>query len=127
MAFEIQITEDGPRNVVVLVTGDAAGSGTLLDPALLSATQPPTTQLRVDTIDYILADGVTITLQWDATAPVTFLELWGRGNWSIGKTEGGLQNNAGAGKTGKILYTVSGSGVFSVQMLCVKQSPNYVP
>ena len=77
----VQITNDGPQNVTAIFTGSLDtfpfSLVGVLDPALLSATQPPTTQLRVDTIDYVLQDGLVISLQWDAASPVPFLDtLW---------------------------------------------------
>lgn len=128
-AITVQITNDGPQNVTALITGSLdtfpLGATVLLDPVLLSATQPPTTQLRIDTIDYILQDGLTISLQWDATTPVPVLDLYGRGNWSIGRSESGLNNNAGVGKTGKIIAVsntpTAGTYTFSIQLWCKKQ------
>lgn len=128
-ATSVQITNDGPQNVTALFTGSLdtfpLGATVILDPALLSATQPLTTQLRIDTIDYILQDGLTLSVQWDATTPVPVLDLYGRGNWSIGKTESGLNNNAGVGKTGKIIVVsntpTAGTYTFSVQFWCKKQ------
>jgi hypothetical protein len=125
----VQITNDGPQNVTVAFTGSLdtfpAGPITILDPALLSQTQPPTTQLRVDTIDYVLQDGLVISLQWDATTDVPFLDLYGRGNISTGKTESGFNNNAGAGKTGKILALTNtpaaGTYTFTIVLWCKKQ------
>lgn len=125
----VQITNDGPRNVTALITGSLDTfplAGTVfLDPALLSTTNPQTSQLRVDTIDYVIADGLSLQFAWDAAAPVPFLDLYGRGNWSVGKSESGLNNNAGAGKTGKIIFTsntpAAGTYTFSVQMWCIKQ------
>jgi hypothetical protein len=126
----VVIQEDGPRNTVVTFLGTIdtppLTTTVVLDPlAQFIDTGSPTTQYRVDTIDYVISDSLEIQLQWDATTPVQFLNLYGRGNWSIGKTEGGLKNTSGAGKTGKITAIsntpAAGTYFFTIQMLCVKQ------
>jgi hypothetical protein len=128
-ATSVQITNDGPQNVTAYFTGSLdtfplAGT-VILDPALLTPTDPKTKQLRVDTIDYVLQDGLTLSLAWDATTPVPFLDLYGRGNISTGKTESGFNNNAGVGKTGKIIATSNsptpGTYTFTVVLWCKKQ------
>lgn len=133
MANVIQPTivrEDGSRNAVITFTGSLdtfpLGSTVVIDPAVLvSDPNVQFTQLRVDTIDYVIADGLEMNLAWDATTPVPFLNLYGRGNWSVGKTEGGLTNTSGAGKTGKIVVTsntpTAGTYTFTIQMWLVKQ------
>jgi hypothetical protein len=109
-----QILVDGPRNTVSKTTGDFTSGGglpansTVLDPALLTSMNPgmsgsfPATLLRVDHIDYSIADGIVVQLLWDATTPVPICELYGRGKLEAAMW-GGYQNNAGAGVTGKIL------------------------
>lgn len=110
-----QILVDGPRNTVAITTGDfAAGAApvaiTLLDPALLTDMNPgmsgikKATLLRVDHIDYSIADGVIVQLYWDATTPVAIAELYGRGKLESAMF-GGYQNPNGPGTTGKILLT----------------------
>jgi hypothetical protein len=53
------------------------------------------------------------------------LDLYGRGNISTGKTESGFNNNAGVGKTGKIIATSNsptpGTYTFTVVLWCKKQ------
>lgn len=110
----VQTLLDGPRNWVVKVDGvldtsDLANT-TLVDPAVLSANLPgqnPYTQLRIDCIDYDVEDALELRLLWDANTPVKIWELTGRGTIEAAKY-GGLINNAGAGKSGKILYATQG-------------------
>lgn len=128
----IQTLVDGPRNVVIkydgiLDTSDVS-STTLIDPALLSAidvnnTLP--TKVRIDRVFFDVEDGLAVYLYWDATTPVRIAELAGRGKMNSTKY-GGLTNNAGAGKTGKVLVATQGwsSGAtlsFTLILECVKQ------
>ena len=120
-AIATQILQDGPRNTTAKVTGDVATlptAVTILDPALLTDMNPGmsgthlATLLRVDEIQYSITDGVIVQLLWDATTFVPIVELYGRGTIKA-KDFGGLQNNAGAGVTGKILLSALASGAAS--------------
>lgn len=90
----------------------------------LSTLVPVPTQLRIDHIDYSVSDQLELRLRWDATTPVDIMPLAGRGRMSFWNF-GGLQNNAGAGKTGKILLSTvgyaSGIQVFSLILEMAKQ------
>ena len=126
----VQIIQEGPRNAIVKIAG-------ILDTSNLSSTiavsiptltqggsQLPPNQVRIDHIDYSITDQLEIQLQWDATTPVAIMPLAGRGRMSFSNF-GGLQNNAGAGKTGNILILTtgwtSGTQTFSVILEMVKQ------
>jgi hypothetical protein len=110
----------------VLDTSDLA-STTVLDPAAQYIDPiTPTTQYRIDAIEWSVSDPIVVRLSWDATSPVRIVELAGRGAFpKIGRHYGGLQNNAGAGKTGKITALTTGyvSGVvaFTILIHAVKQ------
>ena len=124
-ALTAQIVEDGARNALVKVvalldTSDLAATD-IVDPANFS---PVPTQFRIDRIEYSISDQLEAQILWDATADVVALALAGRDEmdfWS----HGGLQNNAGAGKTGKIqLKTTgwaSGTQVVTLNLKLVKQ------
>ena len=124
-----QIIEDGERNAIVKVTGtldtaDLAGQ-VIVDCSQLTqgGTAPRPNQVRVDHIDYSISDPLELQLFWDATVPQPLLPLAGRGRMSFWNF-GGLQNNAGAGKTGNItLTTTGGTGtqIFSLVLELVKQ------
>jgi hypothetical protein len=110
----IQILVDGPKNVVVkfegvLDTSDLS-STTVADPATLSDILDggfKAGKLRINKIMYNIEDGLAVNLLWDATTAVRIEELVGRGKMEY-RPFGGLQNNAGAGITGKILATTQG-------------------
>lgn len=142
-AIATQILIDGPRNVVSKTTGDVAVASlptnvTVLDPALLTDMMPGmagsqlATLLRIDTIEYSVTDGVILQLTWDATTPIAIAELYGRGE-VCAKDFGGIQNNAGAGVTGKILLSAIASGAasptqvsFFFTLRCVKFRPQSI-
>jgi hypothetical protein len=114
--FAVQTLLDGPRNVVVKVTGvldtSDLASTTVIDPATLSAigafgTLP--TKVRIDMIEYNIEDTLSVNLFWDATVPVLTGEFVGRGSQKYNHF-GGLLNNAGAGVTGKITATTTTTG-----------------
>lgn len=127
---EIELLVDGPRNVVAKVdiecTSADLSSTVLLDPATLNATFPPTNQLRIDEIQYSVEDGWFVTLFWDASSPVIIVTLSGRGMFPVGPNFGAIQNNAGAGKTGKITATTTGysTGTMAATFIlhCAKQT-----
>src|SRR5208282_5732460 len=68
----------------------------------------PTTQYRIDQIDFAIQDGVAIDLFWDATVPVSIVRLVGRGRWPAVDYHQPLQNNSGSGKTGSIGLSSTG-------------------
>lgn len=129
----IQLLQDGPRNVVVkfegvLDTSDLA-STTVVDPALLSQLDywqnRNAAKLAIVKITYNIEDLLSVNLFWDATTPVRIEELTGRGKMDFRHGQY-LQNNAGAGITGKITATTQGwvaSAVlsFSIIVEMVKQ------
>jgi len=128
-----QILQDGPRNVIVkfegvLDTSDLA-STTVLDPATLSAIDNATGQLATKlAIQHIICDveqGLSVNLFWDATTPVRIGEYVGYLDAKYFKLQA-LQNNAGAGVTGKITATTQGWSAgailsFALYIHCVKQ------
>jgi len=71
-----------------------------------------------------MSGSLQIRLFWDATADVDILPIAGRGTMNF-KGFGGLLNNAGSGKTGKIQLSTNGwttgTEVFSVVLRLVKQ------
>lgn len=120
-----QILEDGERNAVVKITG-------IIDTSDVSATtvvdvtsySPVPTQFRIDHINFAISGNMIVRLLWDASTDVDILPVNGRGKMHF-NSYGGLNNNAGAGKTGNIqLMTnnwTSGTQVFSIILELVKQ------
>mgnify|MGYP003404362119 FL=1 len=99
---------DGPRNLVILLTGvlDTSNEARVIK-VDVSSYDPVPAKVRVDKIQYSIAGALQVLLDWDATTDVTFAVLSGQGEIEACKF-GGLQNNAGAGVTGDIYLTTLG-------------------
>lgn len=114
----VQTIEEGPRNAIVKVSAVLDTSNLAIQTVITAATlnQQGTggtpTGLRIDYIDYSISDQLECQLYWHATANMLIMPLAGRGRMNFW-TFGGLQNNAGAGKTGDIDLVTTGwaSGV----------------
>ncbi len=124
-ATAIQVLLDGPRNAVVKFTGvldtSDLASMTVVDPALLGGIDNTgtlkATTLRINKILHNIEDGLSVNLFWDATTPVSIEELTGRANPCY-EDFGGLLNNSGAGRTGKITATTEGwTGIKSFSLI----------
>jgi len=133
-SVQIQTLVDSERNLVVKLVGILDTSNvslaTLIDPALVAAvnasglnSQQPS-KVAIKKVTYDVEDGLAVNLYWDATADVPIWRFVGRG-FVMGEHIGFLQNNAGAGVTGKVLYDTdgysSGSLSFSLLIECIKQ------
>ena len=118
-AVTSQTLLDGPRNLVILLTGvlDTSNEARAIK-VDVSSYDPAPTKVRVDKIQYSIAGALQVLLDWDATTDVTFAVLSGQGELEACKF-GGLQNNAGAGVTGDIYLTTLGysAGTVSYTLL----------
>lgn len=136
MANSVQIQKlvDSERNLVIKLVGILDTSNvnltTLIDPATLVSvnstglnSQKPT-KVAIKKINYDVEDGLAVNLYWDATTDVPIWRFTGRGCVDA-EHFGFLQNNAGAGVNGKVLYDTDGysSGIlsFSMTIECIKQ------
>ena len=110
-----QTIQDGPRNVVVKIEGildtSDLASTVAVDPSLLAGMDNTglvkALDLIVDRIQFSVEDTLEVRLAWDATTPTRMVELQGRGTEKYERF-GGLYNNSGAGRTGKILISTEG-------------------
>lgn len=133
-SVQIQTLVDSERNLVVKLVGILDTSNvslaTLIDPALVAAVnstglnpQQPS-KVAIKKVTYDVEDGLAVNLYWDADADVPIWRFVGRG-FVMGEQIGFLQNNAGTGVTGKVLYDTdgysSGSLSFSLLIECIKQ------
>lgn len=114
-----QILVDGARNAVVKITGQIDASDiaktTIVDPADFT---PLPTNFRIDRIVYSVEQGIAVLLWWDASTDVLIVSLTQSETQKYAKI-GGLQNNAGAGVTGKIQLSTVGwaaSAVYSFSL-----------
>jgi hypothetical protein len=99
---------DGPRNLVVLLTGvlDTSNEARTIK-VDVSTYDPAPLKVRVDTIHHLISPGLVVVLDWDATADVRFAALTGYDELEACKF-GGIPNNAGAGVTGDIYLETFG-------------------
>ena len=111
----IQILQDGPRNLVVKLTGILDTSdvslATLVDVATLSAITDGgqlATRIIIDKISYNIEAGLAVNLYWDATTDVLAASLVNSGDDLYAQKYGGLWNNSGTGITGNLLYSTQG-------------------
>jgi len=133
-SVQIQTLVDSERNLVVKLVGILDTSNvslaTLIDPALVAAvnasglnSQQPT-KVAIKKVTHDVEDGLAVNLYWDATTDVPIWRFVGRG-FVMGEHIGFLQNNAGTGVNGKVLYDTdgysSGSLSFSLLIECIKQ------
>jgi hypothetical protein len=114
----IQLLQDGPRNVIIKLTGildtSDVAAATLLDPAALSVigqNEGLATRLAIKHIKYNIEDTLAVYLYWEATADVLILPLEGRGNLPF---ETALTNTEAAGVTGKLKWATQGWAVSGV-------------
>lgn len=123
MASAIQVLEDGPRNYVIKVTCDVVETGTVI--VTPSALAIPCNTVRLDMVEYDVGVGSSMELVWDATAGVTMLTLnEGSGQTFDFRDTGGLNNNAGAGKTGRVLLNKTGTSKSTAVLWFYKKQPN---
>lgn len=106
--FTTQTLLDGPRNLVILLTGvlDTSDEARTIK-VDVSTYDPPPTKVRVDRIQFSITEGLGVILDWDATTDIRFASITGTGELDACKF-GGLSNNAGAGVTGDIYLTTVG-------------------
>lgn len=127
----IQVLENGHRNYTVKLTGilDTADVGVtdLIDTTAAgfqTGNKPegnPYT-VQIAEVEYDIEDSLAVNLWWDATSDQLAVSLVGRGELEFNPA---MQNNAGAGKTGKLQYSTTGwaaSAVlsFNVTLYCKK-------
>ena len=115
----IQTILDGPRNVVIKITGNTTEAAlTIVD---VSALDPACSRIKIKRMSYDIA-GFGLELLWGATAAKNIMYLSsGPGQELCFESFGGLINDAGAGVTGDILLTVTGTpGAYTLILELVK-------
>lgn len=126
-----QILMDGPRNLVVRLTGTldtadvtATGLITLVNLSAVDIAGSAPTRLIVDKITYDVETPISVNLAWDATTDVTFATLTTTGVIDANKY-GGIYNTEASGVTGNIMYSTqgyaSGTVTFTVLLECRKK------
>ena len=116
--LERQITEEGPRNAVVKLTGVLATSDISEVPAIALTDFSNNEKgvnlvgLRVDLLEYSIGNGVEILLEWNSAIPQQIFPLAGRGRIYSYNYGGFVPDQTRSGYTGGInLKTTGYSGV----------------
>lgn len=120
---------DGERLVIQLFTNISDGTGenavVKVDVSALApnAAGQPCTGVKVNRI-WGSSHGMTVKMLWDATSDVFFYQVTQNSQYLMDfSTMGGLMNNAGAGKTGDILFTThdaSAGDSYTIMLECIK-------
>ena len=113
--LDIQITEEGPRNGVVKLTGILDTSDVSEVPAIAlqdfinnDASSGPLIGLRVDLIEWSISQGTEVQLSWDGLNPQQIFPLAGRGRISSTNYGGFLPDMTRTGYTGNINLNTTG-------------------
>jgi hypothetical protein len=113
-AVATQVLVDDTRRAVLKFTNISDGTGETaavkVDVSALSSYQgAPCTGVSIQTVDAITV-GMGLTMLWDATTDVVILTMGESDFFAFDFSRfGGLTNNAGAGKTGDIVFTTVGA------------------
>lgn len=126
-----QITEEGPRNAVVKLTGtlDTADVSevSVIAPSMFSNNDRGMVLVgfRLDLVEYSISTGLEIILAWNASSPQPILPLAGRGRIDSHNYGGLLPNMLATGYDGSINLNSQGfvagtKATFSVLLELVK-------
>jgi len=113
-AVTTQILFDGAQRAVFKFTNISDGGGesgvVKIDVSALSSFQgEPCTSVSIQRVD-VITSGMGINMLWDATTDVIALTFGDADFVSLDFSRfGGITNNAGAGKTGDLLFTTVGA------------------
>lgn len=117
MKFDFNTTDSGGETNVVKVdpasllpSGSGGGACTAVSMLKISG----------------LTHGLYLTLLWDATSPVRIETIPENTQYTQDYSQfGGLTNNAGAGKTGKVLFTTGGTGAGDTYSVVLEMQKYY--
>lgn len=105
MAFNTQVLANGERNYIIKVDGASTEAASLLvDVSALGVSA-----VVLEEIKYDVLPGAAINLLWNATADVSAFISSGHCDDKCFRDFGGIHNNSGAGKTGDVNLTVTGT------------------
>ncbi len=114
-----QVLADGPVNFILRLNGtlDTANiTNTLLvNPSTLGFSP---SGVVLEDVNWTIDPPLTVQLWWDATTPVLLDSFAASGRREKTKRYAGIWNNAGAGKTGNVLYSTEGwTGVVTFDLM----------
>ena len=115
----VQTINDGPRNLIILVSGTGAESDTKI--VNVATLNPPCKSVRLNSIVYSLDPAAAMQILWEATTNVVAWNLFGSaGIIAPFMYTSGIPNNAGAGKTGNVLLNTSSTTNYSIYLEFLK-------
>jgi len=121
----VQTILDGPRNLIINVTGTGAEANTKI--VTVSTLNVPCTRLRLKDVTYNLANSGSSNMEllWDATTPVVITNLYGSNDADVKFYDTmGIPNNAGAGVTGDVLLNGGAASTpYSLYIHFLKSDP----
>lgn len=120
-----QITEEGPRNAVVKLTGALDSSDVYIRPAValsdFSNNEPNArlVGLRMDLIEYSIGQGLEIFLEWQANTPQMIYNIARSGRIFAYSYGGFVPDQLRSGYTGDINLRTTGQTPGSTQVYTV--------
>ena len=113
--LESQITHEGPRNVVIKLTGiltDSDITETAVDITQFTSNENVASGLlagfRVDLIEYSIAAGLEVVIAWDGNSPQQIFPLAGRGRFAAFNYGGFIPDMTRSGYNGNIVLSTKG-------------------
>ena len=120
-SIDYQVTEEGPRNAVVKLTGYLDTSNVSELPAIpLSVfvnndTRMNLVGLRVDLLEWAISSGIEVQLSWNSSNPQQMFPLSGRGRINSTNYGGFIPDRTRGGYTGDINLVTTGYPAGSIQ------------
>lgn len=120
-SIELQITEEGPRNAVVKITGILDSSNEsrveVIDPDdfFNNETRAVLTGFRVDLIEWSISNGLEVNLFWHGNTPQHIYPLAGRGRIYAANYGGFVPDPLRSGYSGGIDLVTAGFTPGTVQ------------
>lgn len=117
-----QTLVDGSKTAVLKFTNVSDGTGestvTKIDASSLSGSP---TKLKIQRV-WCMLDGMSVNILFDATANVLAATCNANSGYMDFRSFGGIQNNAGAGVNGNILFTTVGAGIGDTYSIIIEVS-----
>ena len=120
-SIDYQVTEEGPRNAIVKLTGYLDTTNVSEHPAIpLSVFRNNDTRmvlvgLRVDLIEWSISSGIEVNLTWNSSNPQQMFPLAGRGRINSTNYGGFIPDRTRGGYTGDINLDTVGYVPGSIQ------------
>ena len=120
MAYVLQTIENGPRNVVLKVTGAADDAGGTIDISSYDVPGYTATDWNLKRVQG--GSDQKISIEWDAISNMLAWEVAvGENTDHDFNKAGGIPNNAGAGKTGDVVITPAAAADYSLMLSFTKR------